>query len=129
VSHSINCPQCGYVITTTDLTVLESLLTSYSRSQWHGSDNGWSEFMSSQGEVFEIPGLGKVTVVDRVGGYEDAGSYMHLVFKVIDFSGKESYYRKSGTYDSWDASVWDGPFVEVTATTKTVTTFEVVRPA
>jgi hypothetical protein len=129
MSHTINCPQCGWAITTTDLTVLESLLMAYSRSQWNGSDNGWSEFTNSQGDVFDVPGVGKVTVVEQVGGYEDAGSYMHLIFQVTDPSGKVSYYRKSGTYDSWDASVWDGPFVEVTATTKTVTTFEVVRPA
>jgi hypothetical protein len=124
--HILHCPHCGGDITTLQLVTLESLLIAHSRSKW-GVGHEWGEFKDSNGEVFDIPGVGSVSVVDQVGGYEDAGSYMHLIFKVTDTSGKESYYRKSGTYDSWDGSEWDGPFVEVTPITKTVTTFEVVR--
>jgi hypothetical protein len=37
------------------------------------------------------------------------GEYIDVIFKIGD-----RYFRKSGTYSSWDSDEWDGPFEEVT---------------
>ncbi len=66
----------------------------------------------------EIPGIGDAQFVDSTGGYEDEGSYMDVVFK-INSDGRDRFFRKTGTYDSWDSSEWDGAFEEVKEKTST----------
>lgn len=70
-----------------------------------------------------VPGLGEVSVVERVGGGEGEGDHMHIVFRVAD-SHVEHFFKKSGYYSSWDSSDWDGAFVEVHPREKTITVYE-----
>ena len=67
-----------------------------------------SRWDKEQEKKVKIPGIGVAKFVERNGGYEDEGSYMDVIFKVND-----RFFRKVGTYDSWDSDEWDGALEEV----------------
>ena len=124
MTQTVKCPHCGGVVATTSVSMIESLLTSYSRKNAHGA---WDAFTYQDGKTFDIPGLGTVVLVEHLGGHEDDGSYTHLIFRISDGDGEtDSYYRKTGSYDSWDGTDWDGPFEEVISKTRTTTSYEPV---
>lgn len=87
------------------------------------TDNGWSLWSEVGGTAVEVDGLGSVTVVESVGGYEDGGSTRYLTFKVTDEGGSR-YFRKNGYYSSYDGTEWDYEFTECVSETKTVTVYE-----
>jgi hypothetical protein len=63
-------------------------------------------------ESFQLEGIGDAVFVESTGGHEDDGSYMDVVFKIKD-GERDRFFRKIGTYDSWDSPEWDGAFEEV----------------
>jgi hypothetical protein len=73
-----------------------------------------------------VSGLGSVTVVDVFGGREGSGEYLHLVFKVIDSAGVATFYKKEGSYASFNGREWDGPFEQVTPVEKVYTDYVTV---
>ena len=76
----------------------------------------WREFDSYK--WVEIPGFGRLEVVEYDGGGEGHGEYIYLVFKIGD-----RYFRKTGYYASFDGSNWDGSLEEVEPFEKTVTDY------
>lgn len=55
---------------------------------------------------------GAVSVVDSEGGYEGAGEYAHIVFRV-KYKSETYYVMFTGSYSSWTDTEWDEPkFVE-----------------
>lgn len=69
-------------------------------------------------EWVEIPGFGRLEVVEYDGGGEGHGEYIFCVFKIGD-----RYFRKTGYYASFDGSNWDGALEEVKPFEKTVTDY------
>lgn len=123
MSVTMNCPHCGKSLGDRSAVVIEGLLKEHSRKK---IGDPWGAY-TDEGDAGDIPGVGHVQVMDRVGGYEDGGTYVHIILKVTDDSGKETFYRKTGSYDSWDGTHWeDGVFQEVAPKTMTVTKYEVV---
>jgi len=74
-----------------------------------------------------VPGLGDVTSVTFHGG-EGQGDYAEVVLKVVFLDGvcraTEAYYRKQGSYASFDGFYWDGDFERVEPRQKTITVYE-----
>lgn len=64
-------------------------------------------------EKGEVPGLGKVEVVEDFGG-EGQGDLRYVVFSVKFTDETVKYFRQEGYYSSYDGTVWDGDFTEVT---------------
>ena len=86
---------------------------------------GWpNEFYSELGtDGYELTELEiRAYEVDREGGYEGGGEYMHLVFKVGN-----QYFRKTGEHNSWDANTWDGELEEVEPYEVTVVRYREVK--
>lgn len=82
--------------------------------QW-AKDNDDEDFFNeiSYKKVINLPEIGEASFVDQQRpdtSWDDDhdGEYIDVVFQV---GGR--YFRKSGTYSSWDADEWDGPFEEV----------------
>lgn len=88
---------------------LASASTSEVEARLEAAGDGWSEWGTTPRLV---PGLGVVTVVDHIGGGEGDGYYMAIVLRVED-SETTRYFRKEGSYDSWEGGDWDGDFEEV----------------
>jgi hypothetical protein len=89
------------------------------------SDEGWS-FWSWYGknDTEFVDGLGRCRVVDTVGGSEGDGEYMHVVIEVTTEEGEVLYFKKTGTYDSWDANDWDGDLERVAPALKVITVYD-----
>lgn len=94
--------------------------------EWHDSPIGRSTFVND---------LGPVTVVskrahDRVSEsyYDDfpqgSEAVLGTTFKVEFDTATVRYFRKEGSADSYGSCRWDGSFVEVFETTKTITAYE-----
>jgi hypothetical protein len=107
---------------------VEALLESYEQDYeggWY-----WWKYESNRDEGVTVTGLGKVWVVEEIGGGEGGGEDMSLVLRVRDETGKyptTRYFQKNGYYASFGGSSWDGSFVEVQPVSRTVTLFEEVR--
>lgn len=88
---------------------------------------GWSAWIyeSLPGAV-DIPGVGSVEMVERVGGSEGSGEHTHLVFK-ISGPGGVHYYQKTGYYASFSGTYWDGDLFEVAPVQKTITVYKEVK--
>jgi hypothetical protein len=69
----------------------------------------WSSIrFQGEGHVFYgIDDLEYITVIEAVGGNEGEGSHTHLVLKVLTKDRNLYYFKKEGSYDSWDGSDWD----------------------
>jgi hypothetical protein len=86
--------------------MVEAALLHYAGKEW--GEPYWYMWDTSNrtGEEYDIPGLGKVTIVasnlpkdiNYAEHYED----VWLVFKVGDF-----YYRKSGSHTSYVGTEWE----------------------
>jgi hypothetical protein len=91
--------------------------------------NGWSHWAHELQEGYEVnvPTLGKVTKIESVErGYSDGEGPISMAFSVTSGKGETRFFRKDGFYESYDGTVWDGPFVEIRKVTKTVEVFEEV---
>lgn len=69
---------------------------------------------------FVVEGLGTIAKVYEEGG-EDQGSHAEVVFSVTQEDGEVQYFKKEGSYASYDGYYWDGDFEEVSVRTKVVT--------
>jgi hypothetical protein len=98
-----------------DLTVDEV------RGVLDSSEYDWYELgdIETEDDVPDLKDLGRMRVVERIGGREGAGEYMAVVLQL----GSRTF-RKEGHYASWDADRWDGPFREVQPVQKMVTVWE-----
>lgn len=92
-------------------------------------ERGAEESYSYDGDFYEnimwnrdpirLDVLGEEAVmVEREGGSEGDGDYMHVVFKVGD-----QLFMKEGYYNSWDSNDWDGSLEEVEPYEVTVTKY------
>lgn len=114
------CPHCNGLLVDQPAVVVEALLKQFSRSKDY---TDWGHYRNPEvNESYDVPGLGVVYVVESIGGYEDGPSTLSLVFRAGD-----CYFRKTGSYDSYDGSDWDGPFEMVEPETRTVTAYRTVR--
>jgi hypothetical protein len=87
--------------------------------------DGWSFWVwFGKNDSEFVPGLGTVKVVDTVGGSEGDGEYMHVVVEVVSADGSVAYFKKTGTYDSWDSNDWDGDLEQVQPVSKTITVYD-----
>lgn len=87
------------------------------------SDGYETDFFNEVGSSgWNVPGLGNVIGVDREGGYEGGGEYMSVVFKVGD-----QLFRMTGSYNSWNASEWDGDLEEVESYQELVTKYRPLK--
>lgn len=66
---------------------------------------------------------GTVTGIERKGGGEGQGEYMHVVLK-IEHDGTVRHFKKVGCHVSHDGAYWDGEFTEVQPVQKTITVWE-----
>lgn len=83
-------------------------------------DVDWNQvtYMWSEGSPLETP-FGKLWEVNHEGG-EGQGEYAEVIFTV---DGRR-FFRKTGSYYSYDGYWWDGPFREVFPKQKTITVYE-----
>lgn len=79
----------------------------------------WGELSEMRRET-DVPGLGKVTVVDNYGG-EGQGDDLWAVFRIEFDNGDVKHYRKSGYWVSYDGATWDQALEEVTPREKVIT--------
>jgi hypothetical protein len=106
-------------------TAIESYEDESGESGWYF----WKYEVDHEAGV-DVPGLGKVRIVEEVGGGEGSGEEMYLIFSVLPEGGyawQRRYFQKNGYYASFDGANWDGAFVEVKPVKRTVTVFEEVR--
>lgn len=71
-------------------------------------------FLSELGE--------EAVMVEKEGGNEGDGDYMHVVFKIGD-----QLFMKTGFYNSWDDNEWDGDLDEVEPYEEMVTKYRTVK--
>lgn len=74
-------------------------------------------------DYINVPGLGRVTVVEIFGG-EGEGDRYYLVFRVEAEDGTVRFFKMNGWYASHDGGHFDGPFEEVKAVEKTITVYQ-----
>jgi len=55
-----------------------------------------------------------VNVVEYFGGEEGGDHAMYIIFSV-GYGNEQRYFKKTGEYNSWDDSSWDGNIYEVEA--------------
>lgn len=55
----------------------------------------------------------KVQVVDREGGYEGGGEYMHAIFELTHNGEVLGHVKMTGYYCSWNGSEWYPDLVRV----------------
>lgn len=84
----------------------------------------WKMWKSEyDGEVIDVPGLGKAEMAAEYGG-EGEGTKYWVVVKVTFPDGTERYFRKDGYYISYGGADLDGPMREVFPREETVTVFK-----
>lgn len=64
---------------------------------------------------------GSVKKVDYSTGYKDGEEERIMVLQIGD-----KFFKKFGSYDSWDSANWEGRLIEVKPVEKTVTVYEAV---
>lgn len=109
---------------------VEELLESYTTtSNWDGEEytnewswDTWAWETAEAGEV--VPHLGTVKVMDTYRGGEGGGEDIELVFEITFEDGTVRWFRKTGYYQSYDGSNWDGAFKEVRPVQRMVTFYE-----
>lgn len=85
----------------------------------HGERSFWEYLWDESLTIQTLHGL--VERVDVSTDYDEGREGRAMVVKI-----GESYFRKTGYYDSWESSEWDGPLVKVMPVEKTVITYEQV---
>lgn len=99
-------------------SAIDTLLGAYHNDDYYDDYRyEWWEKMAAVGHVYDVDGLGEVTLVER--NHENPDSYdsvdAHLIFQVDG-----QLYKKSGTASSYTTE-WDGVFKETHVATKEVT--------
>ncbi|AXH49314.1 hypothetical protein HWB76_gp087 [Streptomyces phage Blueeyedbeauty] len=85
----------------------------------HGSRGFWT-YLWEETLVLQTK-YGTVERVDVGTDYDDGREERTMVVKIGD-----RYFQKTGYYDSWDSTYWDGSFVEVKPVEKTVISYEII---
>lgn len=81
----------------------------------------------SSGGTVTIPVLQSMPleVVDSsLGGEGDYSKPVYIVFSLMSPDGSARYFKKTGHYESFEGTTWDGALVEVHPSQKTVTVYE-----
>lgn len=107
-------------------TDVEALLNSHEQEE-DGEKYEWSLtdwFYEHGDDPIQVKGLGAVSVVETVNGFEGGGESVQMVFKVVEPSGSTKYYVKEGYYASFNGLDLDGAFYEAIPTTKTITVYK-----
>lgn len=90
-------------------------------------DYSWDEWHYSGKTPVDVPGLGKVSILETEGGM-DEGTSASIVFRIEDSEdGDVGLFRKDGSYASHYGFDWDGDFFRVVAAEKTITVYDRVR--
>ena len=121
------------MFTVTDLH--EQVIARY-KAKHHYEDTleAWNDFYTGvlNQEVVSIPGIGHCFYVDsNTNVVRDSYGYVldgdvWFVFKVVDFTGAERWFKRAGYADSYSGFHWDGPTYEVTPAKVEVTEWKVV---
>ena len=90
-------------------------------TDYDGYEDDFYNEVGSDGMLLES--LGKTAFgVDREGGYEGGGEYMHVVFQIDN-----QFFKVTVSYNSWDANEWDGELEEVEPYEVTVVRYREVK--
>lgn len=114
-----------------ELDLQEAILSStYSYRHWRTGEfcvaevEGWHSFWGEEVTELDVEDFGHIEVVETTGG-EGQGDHAHIVFKLTDVDGNESFYKVDGYYSSYDGVDWDGSdLYSVTPREKTITVYE-----
>ncbi|AXG66282.1 hypothetical protein SEA_ANNADREAMY_197 [Streptomyces phage Annadreamy] len=85
----------------------------------HGERGFWGYLWDETDSIQTKYGL-----VERVNAdtdYDEGREERTMVVKIGD-----RYFQKTGYYDSWDSTYWDGRFVEVKPVQKTITDYVII---
>lgn len=110
---------------------LEALLKAIGGASSDGwSDSyGWDHWTYKQNfGPFTVPGVGTIEVIDvHELGEGDWGGDVYIVFQVTDQRGNTTLFKKTGHYQSYEGTSWDGydsTFEEVQQVKKYITAYE-----
>lgn len=100
---------------------------SYVQRKWmlaceHWNLHGTHSFYEKlwDGSELNTP-FGAVKKIDSSNGYRDGQEERIMVLQIGD-----RFFKKFGSYDSWDSANWEGRLIEVRPIEKTVTVYEAV---
>lgn len=92
------------------------------------TEYSWHELSWDTNEDFALevppttPSTVKVNVYEsKTAGEGDWSADIYIVLQVEDEDGNYKYFRKTGHYQSYEGSTWDGTLTEVHPATKSVT--------
>ncbi|QOI67572.1 hypothetical protein SEA_BEUFFERT_204 [Streptomyces phage Beuffert] len=85
----------------------------------HSARGFWSYLWDETTVIQTKHGL--VERVDASTDYDEGREERTMVVKIGD-----RYFQKTGYYDSWDSTYWDGRFVEVKPVEKTIIDYVIV---
>lgn len=85
----------------------------------HGERGFWTYLW--QDAITAQTKYGMVERVHASTDYDDGREERTMVVKIGD-----RYFQKTGYYDSWDSTTWDGRLFEVKPVEKTITVYEEV---
>lgn len=110
-------------------TVMDEWFEANQDTPWNADDCGpysWSELgYAGSEDVYDVPRLGKVRVVEQHGG-EGQGDEAWIVIGMTSCHDVERLFRKEGWHASHDGTYYDGDLVEVSARVVEKTVFEAV---
>ena len=106
--------------------LVRAALLQYAEDQldeWR-SFGAYTNYYNSQGKVYDVPGLGPVTIVayhtyDSDKNYAGWSEELWIVFEV-----QGTLYRAKGTYTSYVGDEWEDELTVVKPVEKTIVVFE-----
>jgi hypothetical protein len=100
-----------------DFQIIRAILAGYNQVE------GWNTW--DENDQIDVPGFGTITVVFAHRPLDENGRSAELVFEMIDPDTEEKiYFKKTGSYESWDGLHWNGPFAQATVNVRTVYDYE-----
>lgn len=82
----------------------------------------WQEIKYADGVPCDVPGLGRLNLVEEYGG-EGQGEEYWVVFSLTE-GNLNRYFRKPGWYQSYDGGELDGDLTEVNPVAKVITVWQ-----
>jgi len=90
----------------------------YVTNKWMlaGNESLWDGSVSQLDTLY-----GMVRKIDCSTGYKDGQEERIMILQIGD-----KFFKKFGSYDSWDSADWEGRLIQVKPVEKTVTVYEAV---
>lgn len=111
-----------------DKALVYAALLQYAEDEleWGSFSEYTNNYSNQRGTVYDIPGLGEVTVVDYHDYNHEASYAEHSENIWIVFDVQGTLYRAKGTYTSYVGSEWAEELEIVEPKDKVITVFETV---